>query len=60
MEPKNCMKCLHWARVANSRRGVKIPDGVGKCTRPGGHCDPDVVKGKIGVGAIIRKKGDAA
>lgn len=52
---KNCAGCGYWARRGNRRRGVAIPDGVGKCTRSAGHCDPDVVKGYIGEGPRVRR-----
>lgn len=55
MKTKNsCYKCQFWDKT----KGVSIPDGQGKCKRPGGHCDPDVVKGSQYVGAIFRKRGD--
>ena len=33
----DCSRCDYKRGMANPRHGVKIP-GVGKCTRPGGHC----------------------
>lgn len=35
----NCNSCRHKRGMANSfHHGKKIPDGPGKCTRPGGLC----------------------
>ena len=45
---KDCNACDFWRSRANRKKGVLIPGGFGKCTRPEGHCDPDIVKGKIG------------
>lgn len=48
---KSCLDCEHKKRMANPKKGVKIPGGAnGKCTREGGLCeiglgmgaDPDV------------------
>jgi len=36
----NCWQCHYKKGVANkSYKGVRIPDGPGKCVRPGGLCD---------------------
>ncbi len=53
---KTCYDCNFHKRMSSPRKGVKIPNGTGKCTKQGGHCDPDVVKGKIGEGKVYRKK----
>ena len=45
---KDCNTCEYLKGMMNPKKGVKIPGGFGKCTRPGGHCDPDLVRGKIG------------
>ena len=48
MEIKDCSKC-EFRRMMGSRcKGVKIPEGTGKCIKNGGHCDPDIVMGGIG------------
>ena len=47
---KDCNACDFWRSRANRKKGVLIPGGFGKCTRPEGHCDPDIVRGKIGDG----------
>lgn len=34
-----CREC-EWHRSMNAKRkGVRVPGGFGKCTRPGGVCD---------------------
>jgi hypothetical protein len=49
----DCNNCRHWRGMANRRPGVRIPNpaypsgpkfGFGKCLRPGGHCQPRVVR----------------
>lgn len=52
---KDCYDCEFWRRVTSKLAGRKIPDGKGKCIRPEGHCDPDIVKGEIGNPPILRK-----
>ena len=47
---KDCNKCEFKKGMMNPKKGVKIPGGYGKCIRPGGHCDPDIVAGGIGEG----------
>lgn len=54
--PQDCRKCGWWRNRNSTRKGVRIPDGTGKCTRPDGHCDPHTVKGRIGEGKIIRRE----
>lgn len=44
----NCNDCPYWKRRNHKKKGVKISGGVGKCTRPDGHCNPEIVKKKIG------------
>lgn len=51
---KDCYECEFRRHMGSKIPGCKIPDGTGKCTRPGGHCDPDIVCGKIGEGPVIR------
>jgi hypothetical protein len=42
--------------MSSSTKGVRIPDGTGKCAHPDGrHCDPDIVCGVIGQGAVYRR-----
>ncbi len=53
---KTCYECSWCRRMSSPRKGVKIPGGTGKCIKQGGHCDPDVVKGKIGEGKIYRRE----
>lgn len=52
---KDCHNCQYKRRIGSRLKGVRIPDGEGKCIRPEGHCDPDIVPGKIGEGPRIRK-----
>jgi hypothetical protein len=56
MSVKDCNKCGYWKRRRSKFKGVHIPDSFGKCIRPGGHCDPDIVNGGIGVGPLDRRK----
>lgn len=42
----DCFRCDYKRGMANPKHGVKIP-GVGKCTRPGGHC-PEYLNRKRG------------
>lgn len=53
---KDCNKCGYLKARINPYKGVKIPGGFGKCIRPGGHCDPDIVRGGIGEGPRVRMK----
>lgn len=53
---KDCTKCKFKKAMISKFKGVKIPGGMGKCIRPGGHCDPDIVGGKIGGEGPIRRK----
>ena len=53
---KDCNSCRYWKRRGSKFKGVLIPNSFGKCTRPGGHCDPDIVNGGIGVGPLDRRK----
>ena len=55
MKIKDCNVCVFRKGKNNKIKGVKIPEGTGKCTRPDGHCDPDVVCGGIGQGAVFRR-----
>jgi len=52
---KDGHNCQYKRRMGSRLKGVRIPDGEGKCIRPEGHCDPDIVPGKIGEGPRIRK-----
>lgn len=45
---KDCNNCHWWRSRANKHKGVLVPGRYGKCIRPGGHCDPDVVRKGIG------------
>jgi len=38
--PGDCSACQWHKAMSNSKKGVKIPGGFGKCTRPEGHCNP--------------------
>lgn len=39
-EKADCNRCQHRKGVANRAFiGPRIPDGPGKCTRPGGYCE---------------------
>ena len=51
---KSCADCEYHRQMNSRKKGVKIPDGTGKCIRPGGHCDPDEVVGGIGQPRVIR------
>jgi hypothetical protein len=53
--PQDCTRCGWWRKRNSIRKGVQIPDGTGKCTRPEGHCDPHTVKGRIGEGKRERR-----
>ena len=52
---RDCSKCVFRKKMASSTKGVKIPDGTGKCTHPDGHCDPDIVCGGIGENNVYRR-----
>jgi hypothetical protein len=52
---KNCSCCEYWRSRGNKKPGVLIPNGTGKCIRPEGHCNPEIVKGKIGEGLVTTK-----
>lgn len=58
-ELKDCTLCEMKRALRSRRKGVRIPDGTGKCIRPGGHCDPDIVPGQIGEGARVRRRGSS-
>jgi ParB family chromosome partitioning protein len=50
-ETRDCNTCPFW-KMKNSRiKGVLIPGGYGKCSRAGGHCNPEQTRGK-------KEKGD--
>ncbi len=51
---KDCTKCEYHKTMGSRTKGVKIPHGTGKCTRPEGHCDPNIASGRIGQGPVIR------
>lgn len=51
----NCVVCQFHRGISSRLRGVKIPDGAGKCTRPGGHCNPDFVISKVGFDIVDRR-----
>lgn len=53
---QNCYSCDFWRNRNSGKKGCRIPDGKGKCTRPDGQCDPEIVKGEIGKDPIYRKK----
>jgi len=53
---KDCTTCEYRKKVTSKIQGQKIPDGTGKCTRSGGHCDPDIVYGYIGEPPRKRKE----
>jgi hypothetical protein len=39
-EKADCNRCQHRKGVTNRAfNGPRIPDGPGKCTRPGGFCE---------------------
>lgn len=40
----DCNACEHWRERRAKKRGTRIPGGVGKCTRPEGHCRPSKVR----------------
>jgi len=45
---RDCNRCDCWRGMSNRKySGVRVPDGSGKCCRPGGHCNPHTVRGKI-------------
>lgn len=44
----DCTKCPWHKGMANKKKGVRIPEGYGKCTRPEGHCNPARVNTGIG------------
>jgi len=48
LEAGNCNACDFWRSRINRKKGVLIPGGYGKCTRPEGHCAPHTVRGGIG------------
>jgi len=48
LEAGNCNDCDFWRSRINRKKGVLIPGGYGKCTRPEGHCAPHTVRGGIG------------
>ena len=52
---KDCSKCKFRKKMSSSIRGIRIPDGTGKCVRPEGHCDPDIVSLGIGQGVFRRR-----
>ena len=52
-EKKDCNKCEFWASRGNKRKGVLIPNSFGKCTREGGHCNPDIPR--RGIGGVYKK-----
>lgn len=54
MTLKICEGCEYKRAMGNKKKGVRIPDGYGKCIQPGGHCDPDVVSGGIGNPDVAR------
>lgn len=39
-KPRECMRCNHFRK--HGTKGVDIPEGPGKCRRPGGLCDDHV------------------
>lgn len=41
-ENHNCNICDYKRAMVNKLKGVKIPDGPGKCTKPGGLCPAKV------------------
>lgn len=45
---KNCTNCEYWKKLKSSLKGVRIPGSFGKCIRPSGHCEPEIVN--IGFG----------
>lgn len=47
----NCEKCGHRKGMINKKKGVRIPGGSGKCTRPGGLCVPSPI-GAPGIGGV--------
>ncbi len=51
---KSCDSCPYHKMMGSPKPGVRIPDGQGKCIRPEGHCDPDIVTGYISEGNRIR------
>lgn len=44
---KNCKVCQYHKNMNSHKEGVHIPGGTGKCTRPGGHCNPEIVAGYL-------------
>lgn len=44
----DCNRCEYWKSMSNPRKGVRIPNGFGKCTRARGHCSPATPRGGIG------------
>jgi hypothetical protein len=47
----DCNICGFYKSRGNRKySGVKIPGGMGKCCREGGHCSPRTVGRKIGEG----------
>ena len=44
---KDCNMCRFHKAMISPKKGVKIPGRYGKCIRPEGHCDPDVVPDEI-------------
>ncbi len=48
LEDGNCNDCDFWRSRISRKKGVLIPGGYGKCTRPEGHCVPHTARGGIG------------
>jgi hypothetical protein len=44
IEGADCNTCEHWRERKAKKKGTRIPGGVGKCTRPEGHCRPSKVR----------------
>jgi hypothetical protein len=44
---KDCRACAYHKMMGSPKPGVRIPNGQGKCIRPEGHCDPDIVTGYL-------------
>jgi hypothetical protein len=44
MKGADCNTCEHWRERKAKKKGTRIPGGVGKCTRPEGHCRPSKVR----------------
>lgn len=53
----DCNTCPFLKNMMNKRKGVRVPGGFGKCTRPEGACEnPTPAKGIGGVASTWDKK----